>query len=104
MSPRSMSPCRSQSRRRGRPLHSWDPPRVSELVVPGPLLLVGEDAVRLVHFLEFGLCGLVPGLTSGWYFSPAFGKPFYFIVRSALAHAQDFIVITFLFWHNITNF
>ena len=80
-------------------------PRVSELVVPGPLLLVGEDAVRLVHFLEFGLCGLVPGVdVRVVLFRQLSVSLFYFIVRSALAHAQDFIVITFLFWHNITNF
>ena len=80
-------------------------PRVSELVVPGPLLLVGEDAVRLVHFLEFGLCGLVPGVdVRVVLFRQLSVSLFYFIVRSALAHAQDFIVITILFWHNITNF
>ena len=52
-------------------------PRVAELVVPGPLLLVGEHLVGLVDLFELGLGVLVPGVQVRVVLSwPAAGRPF----------------------------
>ena len=79
--------------------------RVAELIIAGPLLRVGQDAVGLVYLFKFGLRRLVPGVhVRVVLFGQLSVGPFDFVIGSALAHAQDFIVISFLFWHIITNF
>ena len=75
-------------------------PRMAELVIFGPLLFVGEHLIGLVDLLELGLGGLVVGVHVR---VVLFGQLpvglFNFIIRGAFADTQDFIVITFLFWH-----
>ena len=77
-------------------------PRMTELVVPGTLLLVGQDAVRLVHFLELGLGLLVSGVHVGVIFFGQFPVGLFdLIIGGAFAHAQHLVIITFLFWHMV---
>ena len=74
---------------------------VAELVVPAPLLPVRENFVSLVGLLKLFL-GLLVVRVQVRVVLPGqlFIRLFDFVVRRALRHAQDFIIITFLFRHS----
>ena len=69
----------------------------AELVVLGPLVLVGEDLIGLVDLLEAGLGLLIPGVQVRVVLLGQLPVCFLqFIVRSALFDAQDFIIVSFI--------
>ena len=72
-------------------------PRVAELVVPGPLLLVGEDLVGLVDLLELLLGLLVPGVQVRVVLLRQLPVCFFdLVLRGALLYAQHLVIIAFL--------
>ena len=78
--------------------------RMAELVVAGALLLVGQHLVGLVGLLEFGLGGLVAGVQIRVVLLGLFPVGLLdLLVRGALGHAEDFIIISFLFWHRVLS-
>ena len=73
---------------------------VTELVVPAPLFLVRKDFVGFVDFLEPGLGLLVARVqvrVAGLGQLPV--GPLDLIVRGALLHTQDLVVVAFLLRH-----
>jgi len=78
---------------------------VTELIVTGALLLVGENLVGFVYLLEFSLRTGIIGVKVGVIF---FGRLtirfFYFIIRSRFFYTQNGIIIAFVVCHNITSF
>ena len=77
---------------------------MAELVILRPLLLVGQDLIRLVDLFEFSLCPFVPRIHVGVVLLGQLTVRFFqFFVRGPFGHAQDLVIISFLFWHDITS-
>ena len=77
-------------------------PRVTELVIPGALLRIGEDLIGLVDLFELGLSRGVAGVQVGVELLGLLSVSlFQLLLAGPLADPQDFIVISFLFWHNV---
>ena len=78
--------------------------RMAELVVAGALILVGQYLVGLIGLLEFSLGGLVAGVQIRVVLLGLFPVGLLdLLVRGALGHAEDFIIISFLFWHRVLS-
>ena len=75
-------------------------PGETELVVLGPLILIGKDLIGLVDLLEAGLGGFVPGVEVRVVLLGQLPVClFQFLVRGVLLHAQDLVVISFILCH-----
>ena len=79
-------------------------PGVTKLVILGPLVLVGQHLVGLVDLLELRLRLCIARVQVGVILlgQLAVGL-FQFIVRGGLGHAQDLIIVTFLFCHCMSS-
>ena len=77
---------------------------MTELVIAGALLIVGQDFVGLTQFLELLLGGLVAGVPVRVILHGAFPVGLlYFISAGSLLDTQHLIVIAFVFCHMVTS-
>ena len=74
--------------------------RKAKLVVLGPLVLVGQHFIGFVDFFKAGLRLFVPRVQVGVVLLGQLSVCFFQLVgRGVLLHAQDLVVVSFLFCH-----